>query len=275
MWSNSLIPGIRHTIDSIKVEECRVDVPGGQVFVKKWTPEADSQKSPVILLHDSLGSVDLWRAFPQVLAASLSRPVVAYDRLGFGRSDRRDALPAIEFIEEEGAIYFPALKAQLSLGRYVLFGHSVGGGMAVNIAARDPDCQAVITVSAQAFVEDRTIQGIKDARQMFAQPGQVERLEKWHGDKAAWVLAAWTELWLSAAFSGWNLHRALQQMHCPVLAIHGDQDEYGTSAFPAYIVRNAGGPARMLIIENCGHMPQKEKPEEVIGAAVDFLKDIA
>jgi len=260
---------------STKVEELKVDVPGGQVYAKRWVPETDSHKSPVVLLHDSLGSVDLWRDFPSKLAESLSRCVVAYDRLGFGQSDERDSLPSIGFIEEEATMYFPAIKEQLSLKSYILFGHSVGGGMAINIASKDPDCQAVVTVSAQAFVEDLTVNGIQQAKHVFEQPGQIERLEKWHGKKAAWVLHAWTDVWLSAEFKDWSLKPAVHRVQCPLLAVHGDNDEYGSSAFPEFIAKNSGGQANMLIIDSCGHMPYKEKPEEVIGATVKFLSEIA
>lgn len=257
-----------------QVEEFTINAPGGRVFVKQWTPESDTQKSPVILLHDSLGSVDLWRDFPLDLANSLSRRVVAYDRLGFGKSDVRDALPAINFIEEEATGYFPRIKEQLSIQRYVLFGHSVGGGMAINIAARDADCQAVITVSAQAFVEDLTVKGIQQAKQLFAEPGQIERLEKWHGQKAEWVLRAWTDIWLSAEFRDWSLQPAIRQVHCPVLAIHGERDEYGSYAFPDFIATNTSGQADRLLLEDCGHMPHKENPQAVIRATLELLNQI-
>lgn len=262
-------------MSSTKVKESKVDVPGGRVFVKQWVPEFDSRKSPLILLHDSLGCVDLWRDFPAKLSEALSRCVLAYDRLGFARSDARDSLPSRKFIEEEASKYFPAIKEELSLRSYVLFGHSVGGGMAVNIASQDPDCQAVVTVAAQAFVEDITVKGVEQAKQMSEQPGQIERLEKWHGKKAKWVLRAWSDIWLSAEFKDWSLKPAIQHVYCPVLAIHGDSDEYGSLAFPEFITENAGGRADMLIIENCGHMPHKEKPQEVISATRKFLSDIA
>lgn len=253
------------------IEEVKVEVPGGRVYVKRWTPETASTESPLILLHDSLGSADLWRDFPLMLAENLTRCVVAYDRLGFGKSDARSALPSIEFIEEEAIKYFPAIKAYLSIQHYVLFGHSVGGSMAINIAARDPDCEAVVTVSAQAFVEDLTVKGIKDAQQNFKQLGQLARLEKWHGPKAKWVLQAWTDVWLSPAFANWSLQPSIGRVRCPILAIHGEKDEYGSPAFPKFISENVGGPARMLLLKNCGHMPHKEKTIEVIGAVKDFL----
>lgn len=256
------------------VETFKVEVPGGRVYVKKWVPGRDSGKAPVVLLHDSLGCVDLWRDFPEKLADSLSRCVYAYDRLGFGRSDRREALPSRGFIEEEASTYFPAIKDQLSVENYALLGHSVGGGMAINIASQDSDCRGVVTVSAQAFVEDLTIDGIRKSKQMFEQPGQIERLVKWHEQKAKWVLRAWTDVWLSPGFKNWSLEPAIQKVRCPVLVIHGDSDEYGSSAFPEFISKHAGGQASMLIIENCGHMPHKEKRQEVIGVVENFLDSI-
>jgi pimeloyl-ACP methyl ester carboxylesterase len=258
-------------MSSIKVEELKVEVAGGSVFIKKWTPEIVLTKSPLILLHDSLGSVDLWRYFPSVLAENLSRCVVAYDRLGFGQSDARDELPSMEFIEEEATEYFPAIKRYLSIQHYSLLGHSVGGGMAINIASSDPDCEAVVTVSAQAFVEELTVKGIKDAKQIFEQPEQIARLEKWHGSKAKWVLQAWIDVWLSAEFANWNLKASISSVRCPVLVIHGENDEYGSVAFPKFISENTVGQTDMLLLKNCGHMPHKEKPQEVIVAVKKFF----
>lgn len=248
-----------------------ISIPGGKVHAKRWTPLHHSGEPPLVLLHDSLGSVDLWRTFPEELARTLSRPVIAYDRLGFGQSDARHSMPTPAFISEEATTYFPAIKKQLALNRYALLGHSVGGAMAINIAATDADCDAVITIAAQAFIEPLTLDGIRQAKAAFARPGQLERLQKWHGDKAQWVLHAWTGTWLSDAFSGWNLDSVIHQVRCPVLAIHGDNDEYGSLAFPEYITRRAGGPASMAVMKNGGHMPHREEPETVIAAIQDFL----
>ena len=261
-------------MSSTKIEEFEIEVTGGIIYAKKWTPETTSTDSPLILLHDSLGSVDLWKDFPSELAENLSRCVVAYDRLGFGKSSARDTLPSSDFIEEEAIKFFPAIKEYLSLNKYALSGHSVGGGMAINIAARDTDCEAVVTMSAQAIVEELTVRGIAEAKQMFTQPGQLERLQKWHGDKAKWVLHAWTDVWLSEAFASWSLQSSIGCVRCPVLAIHGENDEYGSLAFPEFISENAGGQADMLILKNCGHMPHNEKPEAVISAVKQFLADV-
>lgn len=255
----------------IRTETLDISVPGGNMYLKQWIPAAGCSEPPIVLLHDSLGCIALWRRFPEALSRALQRRVVAYDRLGFGQSDARQAPPSIAFIDEEASIYFPAVHEQLALDRFVLLGHSVGGGMALRIAAGRQDCEAVISIAAQTFLEARTIQGIRRARQSFAQPGQMDRLKKWHGNKAAWVLSAWVDLWLSEAFSDWNLESTIRAVRCPILAIHGDDDEFGSIAFPESIIKYAGGPAEMLSIQAGGHMPHQSNTAMVIGAIQQFL----
>lgn len=255
----------------IHSKEFTVDIADHRVFVKTWTPSVMVSDAPLILFHDSLGCVELWKNFPQRLAQKLSRRVIAYDRIGYGYSDGRRGRASKQFIEEEAQVYFPLIKKAFGLTRYAVLGHSVGGSMAINVAAFDRDCEAVISMSAQAFVEDITIRGVRQAQQAFKQPEQIAKLEKWHGDKAQWILHAWIDTWLAPDFAHWNLLEALQRLHCPVLAIHGDQDEFGSSAFPKFIIDNAADESAMLLLENCGHMPHKECSNEVFSAVIEFL----
>jgi pimeloyl-ACP methyl ester carboxylesterase len=248
-----------------------IDVPGGRVFVRRWGNDV-AALAPIVLLHDSLGSVEQWRDFPEALATATGRSVIAYDRLGFGRSSSRTTRPSHDFIREEGASTLPALARELGLSRYVLFGHSVGGGMALLAAAQHPEaCEAVVSVSAQAFVEERTLAGIRAALVEFAVPAQFDKLRRWHGDKAAWVLDAWSGIWLDPAYAGWSLDADLGAVRCPVLAIHGELDEFGSTAFPRRIVDQVAGPAELLLLAGCGHLPQKERRDEVLGRVAGFL----
>ena len=112
--------------------------------------------------------------------------------------------------------------------------------------------------------EKRTRQGIRSARGALADPGRFEKLTKWHGDKARWVLDAWTDVWLSTEFVGWSLDEHLGSIRCPVLAIHGDRDEYGSLEFPRRIFHGVAGPAEMVILEGVGHVPHRERPEDVL-----------
>lgn len=258
-------------MNPIHTKEYKIEVPGGHIYTRKWLPEKIVSGIPVILLHDSLGSVDLWRNFPKILAENLSLVVIAYDRLGFGRSDARIELPPLDFIEEEARTYFPFIKCGLSISSYILLGHSVGGAMSINIAARDSDCKGVVTIASQAFVEKRTVQGIENAKRKFEQQEEFERLKKWHGKKASWVLSAWTDVWLSSEFSNWNLNPCIGKLICPVLAIHGDKDEYGSKAFPEFIAGKSGGVSEIMILQDSGHMPHKEKTNDVLHAAKKFI----
>ena len=245
----------------------------GRLFAREWpAEEAGAELPPLVLLHDSLGSVELWRDFPALLAHDTGRRVIAYDRAGFGRSDARGARPSFDFVVEEATTWLPIVRRHLGIDHFAVLGHSVGGGMAVNIAARHSDsCTALVTIAAQAFVEDRTLTGLREARVSFAQPDAMARLARYHGDKAAWVLSAWLDTWLDPAFAHWSLARVLPGVRCPVLALHGELDEYGSSAHPAMIARLAGGPARMELLAGLGHVPQRERPEEISRRVAAFL----
>ena len=248
-----------------------IHAPGGRRFVRIWG-DLGAALAPMILLHDSLGSVELWRDFPGRLAGATGRAVIAYDRLGFGRSDAYQGALDADFIREEARSSLPALQARLGIGRLILFGHSVGGGMSVCAGAALPDSVvAIITESAQAFVEERTLAGIREAEAGFAKPGQMERLARYHGDKARWVLEAWTNTWLSPRFADWTLDAELRRLRCPVLALHGDRDEYGSRQHPERIGSLPPGGGEVVIFEDCGHVPHREKPELVLQAVAGFV----
>jgi pimeloyl-ACP methyl ester carboxylesterase len=216
--------------------------------------------------------VELWRDFPALLAEASNRPVIAYDRLGFGQSTLRIDRPSITFIDDEAELHFPAVCRGLGLDRFALFGHSVGGAMALRIAAAlQESCEAVITESAQCFVETRTLEGIRSAQTLFADPGQLQKLAKWHGDRAQWVLDAWIKVWLSPEFADWSLDPDLGRVDCPVLAIHGDKDEFGSEEFPRRIASGVSGPSQMILLQNCGHVPHRERPQEILQLISTFL----
>jgi pimeloyl-ACP methyl ester carboxylesterase len=142
--------------------------------------------------------------------------------------------------------------------------------MAVHTAAHLQDrVEALVTVSAQAFVEDRTLDGIRTAKAGFADPEAFARLTRHHGDKAGWVLNAWTETWLSPSFSNWSLDDGLDKVRCRTLAIHGDQDEFGSIRHPERIAERTGG--RAMILADTGHTPHRECPQVLVETIRDFL----
>jgi pimeloyl-ACP methyl ester carboxylesterase len=253
-----------------------IDHPQGRIFARIWTPSADNHQSPIVLFHDSVGCVELWRGFPAALSIGTQRPVIAYDRLGFGHSTaRHDKLP-IDFIADEAKSYFPIIHEKLGLRKFVAFGHSVGGGMAVNCAAKfAADCEALITESAQVFPEDRTLQSISNAREQFKDDKELERLRRYHGEKAKWVLDAWTESWLHPEFASWSLAGVLPLVTCPVLAIHGIHDEYGSTRHPEMIGQLCRGPSRLEILPDTYHVPHRERQELIVSLASEFLASLS
>ncbi|MDE8652800.1 alpha/beta fold hydrolase [Novosphingobium album (ex Liu et al. 2023)] len=252
-----------------------VATPHGRLFTRSWPPADAIQAPPIILFHDSLGSVDQWRDFPARLVAATGRPAIAYDRLGFGRSDPNPRRLQPDFVQDEARTGLPYIREALAADRMLLFGHSVGGAMAIAAGAAFPaQTEAVITLAAQTFAEDRTLAGIEQARQTFQDETQLERLAKYHGAKTRWVLDAWIGTWLAPSFADWSLDDDLRRLRCPVLAVHGDHDEYGSRAHPDRIAALAAGAVQEVLLANCHHMPHREAPEDVLRLVGDFTRGL-
>ncbi|MGH8384711.1 MAG: alpha/beta fold hydrolase [Pseudomonas sp.] len=256
----------------ICTEQHWIDTPDGQLFAQSWNP-GQGQSAPIVLLHDSLGCVALWRDFPERLAQAIGRTVIAYDRLGFGRSAAYPGLLPVTFVEDEAKGSFERVCQHFNLSEFAVFGHSVGAGMAIGCAAAHPQrCQAVITESAQTFVEAVTLEGIRQAERDFAEPGQMQRLHKYHAQKADWVFHAWVDTWLSEAFADWNLDAQLSRVHCPVLALHGDRDEFGSPLHLERMNAHVSAPISLQVVPDCGHVPHREYPDAVLAKVCAFLQ---
>jgi pimeloyl-ACP methyl ester carboxylesterase len=246
----------------------------GTLHARDWAPSerGDDRRATIVLLHDSLGCIDTWRDFPEQLTVATGCAVVAYDRLGFGRSDPHPGLLPFSFIRDEAETVVPRVADALGLGAIIPFGHSVGGAMAIATAARWPErCVAVITESAQSFVEGLTLAGVRVSRDAFAEPDQFERVTRRHGDKAPWVLGAWIDTWLDPAFAHWCLDDDLRQVRCPTLAMHGDSDEYGSVEHVVRIMALVRGPLRGVLLRACGHVPHRDQPVRVLAEVSRFL----
>ena len=249
-----------------------IATPRGRLSATSWTP-AGAVHAPILLFHDSLGAVELWRSFPAALALATERRVIAYDRLGFGRSDPHPGRLEVDFVADEARSAVPALLAALGLEEgFVACGHSVGGGMATETAARYPEaCRALVTIGAQSFIEAKTLDSIRAAKPYFAEPANLARLARYHGDKAAWVVEAWIGSWLRPEFASFTLDAALAAVRCPILAIHGELDEYGSLAQPRRI---AGAKGIEKVLPGIGHVPHRENEALVVSLIGDFLRGL-
>lgn len=259
----------------MSVTDFQIPFQSGQLFARRWQV-TDLTTVPIVLMHDSLGCVALWRDFPEQLALATGRNVVAYDRYGFGRSSACQEPLRTDFVRTEASEAFHAVCQFFEIEKFIVMGHSVGGGMSVCCAAQYPDrCMALVTMSAQAFVEDRTRKGIILANEAFQDQQQFSRLEKYHGGQAQWVLSAWVDTWLSEPFAEWTIDTELQQVQCPALVIHGEHDEYGSLLHPQRYAELIPVQTEVRIVEGAFHMPHKEKTAEVLQYIQQFLNGIA
>jgi len=155
-------------------------------------------------------------------------------------------------------------------------GRGISGRMRVEWVAGSPwnrwsDAHGMGGQMTVESADTATLDGIRVAERQFAMPGQLERLQRYHAEKADWVLRAWIDTWLSDAFNYWNLDGQLAKVECPLLALHGDHDEYGSRLHPERICALTSGPSELQILRDCGHVPHREHPETVLAAITRFL----
>ena len=234
-----------------------------------------NDRPTIIFLHDSLGCIDLWRNFPDLLGTATNCNVLVYDRLGYGKSDPFTTNNRKTNYLELEADGLNTLLEQLNLENVILFGHSDGGSISLIAAAKYPSrIKGIITEGAHIFVEDITLKGIKEAVDAYHTTNLKERLERYHGDKTDAVFWAWANTWLSEEFHFWNIEHFLPLIKCPTLIIQGENDEYGSLDQVNKMLNEISGQTSKLIIPSAGHTPHKEAQQIVLEHSMSFLNRI-
>ena len=229
----------------------------------------DAAQPPIVMLHEGLGSVSMWRDFPARLNAATGRRVLVYSRLGYGRSSPSREPWTPGYLHEEATAALPEFLGQLNVDEPVLFGHSDGGSLAlIHAALVDRPVSAIVALAPHVKVEERSLAGIRAARDAYAAELRA-RLARHHDDVDA-TFWRWNRLWLDPAFRDWNIEELLPRVSCPVLAIQGAQDEYGTMEQVDSIARSAPR-VRLAKLDDCRHSPHRDQPELVLGAVAKFL----
>ncbi len=237
-------------------------------------PPADTPT--IIMLHEALGTIRMWRDFPQRLANETGFTCLVYERRGHGTSDPQKVVPRpVDFHNEETDRFLHGLISQQNLKNPILFGHSDGATIALKYAARFPTVpRAVISLAAHVFVEDVTINGIEMAAKTYASSDWKSRLERHHFDQTDTVFRAWVDTWRQPAFLDWQMIDELPAITCPALILQGDDDQFGSDAQVATIARHVSGPVTSEIIPQCGHIPHLEAPDAVLESVRHFLDTI-
>ena len=250
-----------------------IDVKGKNLFIK--FNNSFENKPTIVFLHDSLGSVQLWRDFPEKLAEATQCNVLVYDRLGYGKSFPMTTHERENNYMEQEADVLNDLLSELNINDAILFGHSDGGTIALIAASKYPEkVKAVICEAGHIFVEDITVKGVEEALNAYNTTNLPQRLEKYHGDKVEMIVKAWTEIWLSDKFRRWNIESFLKNITSPLLFIQGEADEYGTLDQAEKTFSQVTGTSEKFIIPNVGHTPHKESPEIVLNKSIEFINSL-
>jgi len=245
------------TLDGLRVEVA--DRPG------------DPGRRALVLLHQGLGSVGLWRDFPSRLHDATGRRLIAFSRFGHGRSDppRRPRTPA--FFHEEALDVLPALLAQLDAPEPILVGHSDGGSIALVHAAHHA-VSGLALLAPHVVVEDITVDAIRDTRRQFEEGELRARMARHHDDPDA-AFHGWCDVWLDPAFRAWSLEDEAGAVSAPTLLVQGADDPYGTLDQLDRIEARVRGPVRRLVVPG-GHSPHLDQPEAVVDAIAAFAEEL-
>jgi len=229
----------------------------------------------VVFLHEGLGSVAMWKDFPQRLCNAGGYRGIVYSRPGYGRSTLRaeDESWDIDFMHRQAYEVLPPLLEAIGVAEAPwLFGHSDGASIALLYAARFADRVAgVVALAPHILVEDISVASIEQARRSYLETDLPQRLGRYHddADSAFW---GWNSVWLHPSFRAWSIEAELESIRCPVLAMQGEDDEYGTLAQIHGIAARAP-QTRLLALPQCGHSPHRDQPEQAIVATVSFIND--
>lgn len=229
--------------------------------------------TPLVFLHEGLGSIAAWRDFPRAVCDRLDAPGLVYSRRGYGRSTPLAGPRASDYLHREAWVVLPELLTRFGMVDAVLIGHSDGASIALLYAARHQP-RAIAVMAPHVFVEDVTIEGIRVARAAWASGKLRAPLARLHDDPEG-AFAGWNDGWLNPDFRQWNIEAEIAAIRCPVLAIQGYDDQYGTMAQLDRIAAAVQGPCRLLKLEHCGHSPQRDQPEAVIAALQELYAQVS
>jgi len=236
----------------------------------------DDKKPTIIFLHDSLGCIQTWRNFPELLSKKSNCNYLVYDRIGYGASSKDEDMLKRDkgYLEKEANVLAEIIEG-LKITNPILFGHSDGGSIALIAASKyGNQIEGIIVEAAHIFVEEVTLNGIRKMKDDFENGNLREKLAKYHGSKTDDVFWSWANTWLSDDFHDWNIEMLLPEITCPSLILQGKNDEYGTLKQVEGIKQGIQSKAKVIILENTGHSPHKENSEYVLQVASDFINQL-
>ncbi|MCC6609300.1 MAG: alpha/beta hydrolase [Burkholderiales bacterium] len=236
---------------------------------------AERPDTPVLVfLHEGLGSVSLWRDFPDQVARATGCGAVVYSRYGYGRSDVLQSAHQVDYMYREARDALPELIDKLGIVDPLLVGHSDGASIAIIYAAAHPGMRGLVLEAPHVFVEEISVKSIAAARTAFETTDLPRKLARHHADPAR-TFFGWNDIWLHPDFLAWNIEAYLPSIACPTLLIQGRDDEYGTLRQLDAIRRQVKGRVERVTLDACGHSPHRDQAEATLAAMVRFIRAVA
>ena len=245
---------------------------GGRSLEYRWWGPGPGAAPTLVMLHEGLGSLGLWRDFPARIAAATGCGVVAYSRAGYGQSDPADLPRPLDYMTREATDVLPDVLTALGIGQAILLGHSDGATIAAIYAGSVADARVrgLILIAPHVFTEAEGLAEIARARQAFETGDLRARLARHHADPDG-AFRGWNDAWLDPGFLNWTVAEVIDYWRVPALAIQGTDDPYGTPAQIDEIEARSYAPVDVVMLEGCGHAPQTERPDETLSAISEFV----
>ena len=241
----------------------------------KRVNEEKKSETVIVFLHEALGSIGQWKNFPQQLCDALQLPGIIYERIGHGLSSPLQSNRNEDYLERYALDELPlVLENTLEKNqKAILIGHSDGGSIALLYAQiGSSKIKSIVTMAAHVINEKETLQGIAPAIKAYKK-GKLDGLKKFHGDKTDTLFYAWADTWSAEFYKDWDICNKIDKVEVDALIIQGNQDQYGTEQQVDLILESIKSKRKhKLMLDACGHHPQLDKPDEVIGSIKQFLK---
>ena len=227
----------------------------------------------LVLLHEGLGCVALWRDLPERLVVKTGCSVFAYSRAGYGGSDPIELPRPLSYMSDEAQHVLPFVLAHANVENYSLVGHSDGATIALAYAARstDPGLNSVVVLAPHVFIEACAIEAISRIRDEYSESYLRDRLSKYHRSNVDCAFYGWCDSWLNPKFLEWSIESDLADISIPILQIQGRDDQYGTEEQLRRIERGVSSEVQTVLLEECGHSPHQEQPQLFLEAIADFI----
>lgn len=250
----------------------RYETIAGRRIHYRWVGPA-SGTTPLVFLHEGLGSVELWRTFPSDVASQSGHPALLYSRYGYGWSEPLQAPRTAEYMHDEGLVSLPRLiDSQLGTAP-ILIGHSDGASISMIYAGAGHEVAGLVLISPHVLVEEEGLRSIRAIYESYPRSDLPEKLAKHHADADA-TFNGWAQVWLDPAFRSWNLEEYLKGIDCPVLLIQCEGDEYGSLRQLDIIESRVPGDVERLVLPGSGHSPHLTHQDEVVTATVEFIESV-